>query len=261
MEDKMSRLEGKVILVAGGGGLGNGLARRYARDGAHVVLGHNHLDAAQAVAKEIEGEGGSALAVHLDGTEEASIVAAVALAKDRFGGLDGLHANFAAMSQARADTNVLDIPLAVLEATMQVNLTGYLLCTRHALPPLLERGGGAIVYTSSIGAHMGEPAQLAYAMSKAAGHALMRHVAATYGPQGVRANVITPGMIRHEKWDSFPDDIADRLQGMAIARAAIKSRIANPNDIASLGALLMSDDGAYITGQVIRVDGGTTMGL
>jgi len=257
----MKRLEGKVILVAGGGGLGNGLARRYAEEGAHVVLGHNHPDAALEVVEGIAIAGGSAIAIGLDGTDEASIGAAVRLAQDRFGGLDGMHVNFAALSQARADTNVLEIPLDVLDATMRVNAIGYFLCTRHALPALIERGGGAIVYTSSIGAHTGEAQQVAYAMSKAAGHALMRHVASTYGPQGVRANVIAPGMIRHEKWDAFPADVADRLQGMGTARAAIKSRIASPNDIAALGALLLSDDGSYITGQVIRADGGTTLGL
>jgi NAD(P)-dependent dehydrogenase (short-subunit alcohol dehydrogenase family) len=257
----MGRLDGKVILVAGAGGLGNGLARGYAREGAHVVLGHNHPEAAEAIAREITASGGNAVAVHLDATDEATIAAALALTKDAFGGLDGLHVNFAAMSQARADTNVLDVPLPVIEATLRVNLTGYLLCTRHSLPALLERGGGAIVYTSSIGAHMGEPAQLAYAMSKAGIHALMRHVAVTYGPQGVRANVIAPGMIRHEKWDAYPEAAAEHMQGLAVARAAIKSRIANPDDIASLGALLLSDEGSYITGQVIRVDGGTTLGL
>jgi NAD(P)-dependent dehydrogenase (short-subunit alcohol dehydrogenase family) len=227
----MKKLQGKVILVAGGGGLGDWLARRYAQEGACVVLGHNHLDAAQAVAKEVEAAGGTMCAAHLDGTDEGSIVAAVAMATEKYGGLDGLHANFAALSQAKADTDVINTPLDVVEITMRVNLFGYFLCTRHALPAIIARGGGSVVYTSSIGAHTAEPTQVAYGMSKAAGHALMRHVAGKYA----------------------------YLEKIALDRAAIKSGVVTPDHIAALGALLMSDDGQFITGQVLSVDGGMTM--
>jgi NAD(P)-dependent dehydrogenase (short-subunit alcohol dehydrogenase family) len=198
-------------------------------------------------------------AVHLDGTDEGTIIAAVAMATEKYGGLDGMHANFAALSQARADTNVIDTPLDVVDITMRVNLMGYFLCTRHALPAIIARGGGAVVYTSSTGAHSAEQTQVAYAMSKAAGHALMRHVAAKYGAQGVRANSIAPGVIKHEKWASLPAETAVYLEKMALDRAAMKSGVATPDHIAALGALLMSDDGKYITGQVLSVDGGMTM--
>jgi NAD(P)-dependent dehydrogenase (short-subunit alcohol dehydrogenase family) len=255
----MKKLGGKVILVAGGGGLGNVLARRYAQEGACVVLGHKYLDAAHAVAKEIEAEGGTISAVHLDGTDERTMVAAVAIATEKYGGLDGLHANFAVLSQAMADTDVIDTPLDVVDITMRVNLLGYFLCTRYALPAIIARGGGSVVYTSSIGAHTAEQTQVAYAMSKAAGHALMRHVAGKYGAQGVRANSIAPGLIKHEKWASLPAETVAYLEKMALDRAAIKSGVATPDHIAALGALLMSDDGKFITGQVLSVDGGMTM--
>lgn len=255
----MKRLEGKVILVAGGGGLGDELARRYAEEGASVVLGHIHPDAARAVVEDIQAAGNAASAAYLDGTDEKSIAAAVALACEKYGGLDGLHANFAALSYARADTNVIDTPLDVLDMTMRVNLIGYFLCTRHALPALLSRGGGAILYTSSMGAHTGEPLQVAYAMSKAAGHALMRHVAQTYGPQGIRANAIAPSMIKHAKWASLPAEMVEHLENTAKQRAAVKSGLCRPDHIASLSALLMSSEGEFITGQVISVDGGSTM--
>jgi NAD(P)-dependent dehydrogenase (short-subunit alcohol dehydrogenase family) len=255
----MKKLDGKVILVAGGGGLGNGLVRRYAQEGASVVLGHNHLDAAQALAKEIEAAGGAVTATHFDGTDEKSIAAAIALATEKYGGLDGLHANFAALSQAYADTDVIDTPLDVVDITMRVNMLGYFLCTRYALPALIARGGGSIVYTSSAGAHTAEPTQVAYAMSKAAGHALMRHVAGKYGAHGVRANTIAPGLIKHEKWALMPAETVAYLEKMAFDRAAIKSGITTPDHIAALGALLMSDDGKFITGQVLSVDGGMTM--
>jgi NAD(P)-dependent dehydrogenase (short-subunit alcohol dehydrogenase family) len=255
----VKRLAGKVILVAGGGGLGDELVRHYAREGARVVLGHRHLEAARTVVAEVKAAGGEAAAAYLDGTDEASIAAAVALACETYGGLDGLHANFAALSYARADSDVLETPLDVVEMTLQVNLLGYFLCTRHALPPMLARGAGAVVYTSSIGAHTGEPTQVAYAMSKAGGHALMRHVAAKYGPQGIRANSITPGMIKHAKWASMPPERVAMLERLGTDRAAIKSGVSGPEHTAALGALLLSDEGAFITGQVLSVDGGVTM--
>jgi len=255
----MKRLKDKVIVIAGGGGIGNALARRYALEGACVVIGDNHLDRGEANAKAIAAEGGEACAIRLDGTDEASIEAVVALAVARYGGLDGLHANFALLSVAREDSNAVDIPLEVYDRTMAVNARGFLLCTRHAVPAMIARGGGALVYTSSIAAHTGDAALVAYSMSKAAVHALMRHVARMWGPQGIRANAIAPGMVRTEAWDAIPPDYVKQMQSVGLAKAAIKSRVALPADIASVGTLLLSDEGAYITGQVISVDGGTTM--
>jgi NAD(P)-dependent dehydrogenase (short-subunit alcohol dehydrogenase family) len=255
----MRRLEGKVIFVAGGGGIGNALARRYAQEGAHVVFGDNHLDRGEALAAIIKKAGGSAIACFLDGTQEDSIAAAVAMAVKQYGGLDGMHANFAALSQTMADSDVVDMPLEVLDTTMNVNARGFFLCTRHAIPAMLPRGGGAVVYTSSIAAHAGEAMRPAYAMSKAAVHALMRHVAVRFGPEGVRANVITPGMVKHEGWARIPADFAAQMEAAGQSNAALKSRIASGEDVAAMGALLLSDEGSYITGQVISVDGGTTM--
>jgi NAD(P)-dependent dehydrogenase (short-subunit alcohol dehydrogenase family) len=252
----MRRLEGKTILVAGSGGIGGGLARRYALEGARVVLGDIDVDGAKAVVDDIKRAGGTATATRLDGADEASVTAAVALARQSYGGIDGLHINFASFADGGSDAGVLEVPLETFDQSLRVNVRGYLLCTRAALPAILARGGGAIIYTSSAAAYLGEKTRVAYAMGKAASHALMRHVAAKYGPQGVRANCIAPGIIMHER---FTAEAEMEIKDWAFEAAHIKSRLGRPDDIASMSALLMSDEGSFITGQIIGVDGGTTM--
>jgi NAD(P)-dependent dehydrogenase (short-subunit alcohol dehydrogenase family) len=245
------RLKGKVILIAGGGGMGNEMARRFTQEGASVVLGDIDLASAQAAAKDID----KAIAVHLDGADEVSIKAAVAKCRDAFGGLDGMHVNFASFADIGEDIGVMDIALEAYDETMRVNARGYLLCTRHALPEMIKRGGGSIVYTSSGAAYRGEPTRLAYAMSKAAILPLMRHVANRHGRDGVRANAIAPGVVLHEKHKGLTQDYINEF----VKVQSIKSRVGRPSDIAAMSALLMSDEGSFITGQIIPVDGGLTM--
>ena len=252
----MERLKGKVILVAGSGGIGEGLAKRYAAEGAHVVLGDINLPSAESVVADIKKENGESTAVYLDGSDQLSVDSAIATCLEIYGGLDGIHINFASLADSNREQGILELPLEIFDQTQNVNVRGHYLCTRAALPALLARGGGSIVYTSSIGAYTGGDSQVAYCMSKAAGHALMRHVATRYGPSGVRANTIAPGLILHAKAEA---EISPELLEMCCAKAKIKSRPGRPNDIGALGALLMSDEGSYITGQVICVDGGTTM--
>jgi len=249
-------LEGKNLLVAGAGGIGNALALRYTTEGANVVLGDIDLATAEEAAHAIAANGGQAIAIKLDGADEQSIEAAVKLCLDTYGGLDGLHANFAFMADGNPQVGILELPMEIYDETQRINARGFYLCTRAVLPPMLERGGGSIVYTSSAVGDAGSPAQVAYAMSKAAGHALMRHVATRFGPAGVRANTLAPAMTLHSRIEKL---VPLELIEVARSAAALKSRVGRPNDLAAMGALLLSDDGSYITGQVISIDGGTTM--
>lgn len=253
MED---RLKGKVIIVAGGaGGIGTGLSLRYAAEGASVLVGDMDGAAAEAVAEEIKAAGGTAIAVQLEGSGDDSVGAAVELAVSTFGGLDGLHANFAGYNEGD-DNDILGLPMADFDKVFSVNARGFVLCTRHALPHLLARGGGSLVYTSSAAAYLGEPVRLGYGMSKAALHALMRHVARRFGPQGIRANVIAPGVVLHPKLEEMLP--AETVQGFYDV-TLLKTRLGRPSDIAAMGALLMADEGAFITGQIMSVDGGAIM--
>lgn len=256
VDPMVGRLSRKTLIVAGGGGIGGELARRFAAEGANVVLGDVALQAAEQDVAHIVECGGTALATHLDGGAEDSTAAAVALACERFGGLDGIHVNFANFIEQDDQVGALELALDDFDETMRVNLRGYLLCTRAAVPALLERGGGSIIYTSSPAACKGEPIRLAYAVAKAGVEALMRHVANRYGAKGIRANCIAPGTTIHDKVEAQLDDgTKDWLKSMAI----IKSRFGRPEDIAAMAALLMADEGSYITGQVIGVDGGVVM--
>lgn len=249
------RLKGKVIVVGGAGGIGSELARRYASEGASVLLGDIDGAAAKAVAEEIVGSGASAIGVEMNGADDHSIRSAVDLAVSTLGGLDGFHANFASFRDGESG-DVLDLPLDVYDEMMHVNARGFLLCTRHAVPAMIKRGGGSMVYTSSGAAYLGETVRVAYAMSKSAVHALMRHVARRFGPDGIRANVIAPGVISHRRFEAV---ISPEVANAFKLATAIKTRLGSPVDIAAMGALLMSDEGSYITGQVISVDGGNLM--
>lgn len=250
-----SRLAGKVIVVAGAGGIGNEMARRYASEGASVVLGDIDTDTAKAGVADVTAAGGTAIATELDGSSEASIGDAVKLALSEFGALHGFNANYTNDADGRTGKDILDLPLDVFDGVMNVNVRGYVLCTKQAVPALLQSGGGSIVYTSSGTVYSPEALRCAYVMSKSAIHPLARHVAKRWGPEGIRANVIAPGLIFHDK---VAAKTTPEFQEMLRKMTAL-NELGHPRDIAAVSAMLMSEDGRYLTGQVFNVDGGLTM--
>ena len=160
------------------------------------------------------------------------------------------------MSTIRTDTDVVDIEFAVWDRVMTVNLRGYVAAMKYAIPRMLDRGGGAIVNMSSAAAFQGEPARPAYATAKAGIGALTRHVASRWGKEGIRCNAVAPGFTATDAIRSVPQ--WPELQAGALKRIR-GTRVGDPDDIASLVAFLLSEEGEWINGQVVNIDGGTVL--
>jgi NAD(P)-dependent dehydrogenase (short-subunit alcohol dehydrogenase family) len=255
----MRGLDGKVIVVAGGGtgdtGPGNGAATamRLADEGARVVVGDLSGSAAARTRELIEARGGDATSFEFDIAEDTSVRALVDHALDRYGAIDGLHVNAADLSPevlgVDSATDLLTIPLAVWHRTLDVNLTGFVLTARAVIPHLLERGGGGITNTVSDAMHAGERVRVAYATSKFALIGVTHHIASRWGRDGIRCNSISPGIIVRD------EDAAASLQATN-RREPRSPRAGRPDDVAGLVTYLLSDDGAWVNGQVWSVNGG-----
>lgn len=251
----MNRLAGKVVVMAGGaGGLGSATARRLVSEGAAVAIGDVNFAGARDLAREIVDAGGKAFAAELDLACEEQVKSLIAQTIKDFGRLDGVHANGAYLVDQHKDTDILDLDFDYWDRAMDVNLKGYAYVTRHALPHMLKAGAGSFVYMSSVAAFFGEGERVAYAVSKAGVNALARHVATRWGKMGIRSNVIAPGPIQTPPVLGLPQEFRDQLlEGVRTTRLGL------PFDIAAMVAMLLSDDAAFIQGQVYSVDGGSLM--
>lgn len=248
----MERLSGRVAFVTGGGhGIGRATAIRLAKEGASVALADLDLAAAERVAEAIEASGGTAIAVHCDVTDTATVDRAVAATVERFGQLDVL-ANV-------AGADIDEPPFAeqtddIWHRMHDVNLMSVVRCTRAAIPHLLaSTHGGSVVSVSSVNGLLAI-GSYPYSAAKAALHNLTMNLAAEYGPRGVRFNVVAPGTIRTRVWDDQPESFA------RMHRLYPLGRVGEPEDVAAAIAFLASDDAAWITGVVLPVDGGLTGG-
>jgi NAD(P)-dependent dehydrogenase (short-subunit alcohol dehydrogenase family) len=255
----INRLNGRRIIVFGSAtGIGAATVKRLAEEGAKVCAADIDLEGA---AKAAAAAGGEAFAVHVDISDEASVAQAVTQAVSRLGGLDGAHINAADLRVIMQDSDALDVDLAVFDRTVAVNLRGHLLCTRAVLPHLLANEASAIVYTSSGSAHGAEPTRPCYAMTKAGVNALMRHVAARWGKQGLTANVLAPGFTITGEMRKQMEANAGEAEKWAqhFMSRTPHTRLGESEDHAAVVAMLLSDDGRWISGSIVDVNGGSLM--
>jgi NAD(P)-dependent dehydrogenase (short-subunit alcohol dehydrogenase family) len=251
----MENLQGKSILVCGGAtGIGAATVRRLCEEGARVGIGDLNIETAEALAQELRAAGGEVAAWHYDQSEEATISELVARAVAHFEVLDGLFANVADIGAVIAEGDILSNDSALWERTLRVNVVGTAMLLKAFLPHLLERGGGAIVLTSSDAAVIGEPERPAYAASKAGVNSLCRHIASKWGQEGIRCNTVSPGFVLTEQLEANMDQqMKDwMLKGVRSARHG------SPQDIAAAVAFLLSDDAEWVNGQTWRVNGGVS---
>ena len=249
------RLEGKVGIVTGAAsGIGRATALALAREGAGVVVADLNPEGAKEVAAAIEAEGGRAIGHGCDVADEASIRGMIDAAVSSFGGLDILHNNAAAsdFETMSRDTVVTDLEVEIWDRAFAVNARGPMLGCKHAIPRMLERGGGAIVNTSSASGLAGDLVRPAYGASKASVDALTKYVAAQYGKQGIRCNSIAPGVILTPSVENnlLPEHVELYVD------SHLTPRLGRPEDIAAMVVFLASDEAEFVTGQVLSVDGG-----
>ncbi len=249
------RLAGKVAIVTGSAsGIGRATAHAIAFEGGRVVIADLNGDGAEEVAQEITAAGGEASAQQTDVADEGAIVAMIGAAVRRYGGLDVLHNNAAASDPELmgADTDVATMDVAVWDTAFAVNCRGVMLGCKHAIPAMLKRGGGSIVNTSSASGSTGDLALPAYSASKAGLNSLTRSVATQYGKQGIRCNAIAPGVI---ETPALRANISEEQLALYESNH-LTPRLGRPEDIAAAVVFLASDEAAFITGQLIAVDGG-----
>jgi len=249
------RLDGKVAVVTGAAsGIGRASAHALARAGASVVVADIDGDGAARVASEIEAEGGRAVPQRADVACEADVEAMLAAAVAHFGGLDVLHNNAAATSPEllAVDTDVASLSLDVWNRVLATNLGGVMLGCKHAIPRMLARGGGSIVNTSSASGLVGDVVRAAYGASKAGVQSLTQYVATQYGKRGIRCNAIAPGVI---ETPALRANVAPEVVAI-YERSHLTPRLGRAEDIASAVVFLASDEAAFVTGQILCVDGG-----
>jgi NAD(P)-dependent dehydrogenase (short-subunit alcohol dehydrogenase family) len=249
----MSRLAGRRALITGAGGaLGRASALEFAREGAAVVALDFVAEAAEETARQVRAQGGSATAVVADVAEEDQVRRAVGAAADALGGLDLLFNNAGIMPHQ--DVSLLDADVDLWRTVMGTNLHGTMLCSKYAVPAIAAAGGGSVVNMSSFLSVMGcSIPQDAYAASKGAISSLTRSMAVQFGPQAIRVNALAPGPILTPHVEQFfPDPEA---RAVRLARVPL-GRFGTPEDAAGLACFLASDAAAWLTGQVVVLDGG-----
>jgi 3-oxoacyl-[acyl-carrier protein] reductase len=242
------RLKDKVAFVTGAGrGIGRITALTFAREGARVAVADINGEAAEGVAAELRENGANAMGVQVDVSQVASVEAAINAVAEWGGGID-IQVNNAGITR---DARMQKLSEDQWDSVISVNLKGVWLCARTVAPIMVSQGGGCILSTSSIVAHYGNFGQTNYVATKAGVIGMTKTWARELGPSGIRVNAVAPGFTATEMIQSVPQKVIDAIKDRTPLR-----RLGEPEDIANAFLFLASNEAAFITGQVISVDGG-----
>ena len=249
----MARFTGKSIIVTGAGsGIGRAAAKLFASEGGQVIVA-DKTDGADETAAMIVAAGDVAHAVQIDAGNEDDVIRTIALAVEKFGGLDVMFAN-AGISGGMA--NIFDTDVALITEVLRVNLIGPFLAIKHAAPKIAERGGGAIVLTASVAGIRSGAGSPAYSASKAGVINLAKVSAQQLSGSNVRVNAICPGLTETGMTKPVFDYAREADKMDKVGRLNPLRRGAQPEELAKVAAFLASDDASYVNGQAIAVDGG-----
>jgi 3-oxoacyl-[acyl-carrier protein] reductase len=248
----MFSLKDKVALVTGASqGIGRATALALAEAGARVAVAARSADRLSSVVSEIEAQGGEGLAVTMDVADAAQIKAGFQQVLGKFGRLDIL-VNNAAITR---DTLALRMKLEDWEAVLRTNLTGAYLCIQQALGAMLKQRSGRIINLSSVVAETGNAGQANYVASKAGLIGLTRAIAVEIASRSITVNAVAPGFIETPMTDPLSQELKDKMKAMIPL-----GRFGLDREIATAIVFLASDEAAYITGQVLEVNGGMHAG-
>ncbi len=254
MASSLFDLKGKVALVTGAtGGLGAAICAALCAQGADLLVSDHDASACQRLADALVVDGGRAFALPADLADIAGIATLAAHALAVRGRLDIVVCNAGVQGPAGPLAQIDD---GDWQQVMDINLRSVVELSRHLLPAMAMQGGGSVILMSSIAGLRGNKAIGLYGLSKAALAQLARNLAVEWGPQGIRVNAISPGLIRTPLAAQLLDN-ADFMQ-RRLSLTPLR-RVGEPEEVAGAVVLLASAAGAFITGHNLVVDGGTTI--
>ena len=250
---KSSRnFSGKVALVTGGSrGIGRATAELFAQNGAKVVIGDIDPAGKQTV-ETIKRDGGEAVFVKTDVSNEGDVKNLIAAAVETYGGLNCAFNNAGVLPQT---VMLAEMEESTFEKTLAVDLKGVFLCMKHEIAHMLQSGGGAIVNTASIAGLIAEPGISAYVAAKHGVIGLSKAAAVEYANQGIRINALAPGLVSTAMTKAWFDD--PNMNAHFIANTPM-GRVSQPSEIAGMVLFLCSDLASFTVGQTFVIDGGYT---
>ncbi|KXA97256.1 3-oxoacyl-ACP synthase [candidate division MSBL1 archaeon SCGC-AAA259I09] len=247
----MKGLKDKVVLVTGSGrGIGKKTAKKFAEEGAKVVIGDVDTESVTETVEEIEGEGRDAMGVELDVTNLEGVEKVMQKIVDEFGGLDVLVNN----AGITADSLLVKMSEDQFDRVVDVNLKGTFNCGREAAKLMLEQGSGVILNASSVSGVYGNIGQTNYVATKFGVIGMTKTWAKELGPKGIRVNAVAPGYTKTRMLDSVPEKVLDNIR-----EDTPMKRLGEPEEIANVYAYLASKEASYINGEVVEVTGGLVM--